>query len=109
METLVNCFNLESFCLVFHDMKRYLKALCEEMSSEDESDEISEKETVANHSEAPSSRQAKKVARLKQISYQNEHKEKYAKCNSLVFQFQMHTKCHVSGIVLSISRVLLLC
>jgi hypothetical protein len=49
------------------------------MSSEDESEDVEDQEKTDEKEDLPSSRQAKKVARLNQILYENEHKAKISK------------------------------
>ena len=54
-------------------------ALCVKMSSEDESEDVEDQEKTDEKEDLPSSRQAKKVARLNQILYESEHKAKISK------------------------------
>ena len=49
------------------------------MSSEDESEDVEDQEKTDEKEDLPSSRQAKKVARLNQILYESEHKAKISK------------------------------
>lgn len=67
------------------------------MSSEDESEDVEDHEKTDEKEDLPSSRQAKKVARLNQILYESEHKAKISK----VCEKKLLLMCHVDEFSIS--------